>query len=61
MSKEDQLRRVLDSGIVAVVRSPDSEQLVEVGEIPVSDGPGLWRPAQPARDPQEIKALAEVR
>ncbi len=30
MSKEDQLRRVLDSGIVAVVRSPDSEQLVKV-------------------------------
>src|SRR5581483_5958086 len=30
MSKEDQLRRVLDCGLVAVVRSPDSEQLVEV-------------------------------
>lgn len=30
MSKEDQLRRVLDGGIVAVVRSPDSRQLVEV-------------------------------
>lgn len=30
MSKEDQLRRVLDSGIVAVVRSTDSTQLVEV-------------------------------
>src|SRR3954453_21165506 len=30
MSKEEQLRRVLDCGIVAVVRSPDSEQLVEV-------------------------------
>lgn len=30
MSKEDQLRRVLDCGIVAVVRSPDSQQLVEV-------------------------------
>jgi len=29
MSKQDQLRRVLDSGIVAVVRSPDSGQLVE--------------------------------
>src|SRR5882724_10951906 len=28
--KESQLRRVLDSGIVAVVRSPDSQQLVEV-------------------------------
>lgn len=30
MSKEDQLRRVLDVGLVAVVRSPDSQQLVEV-------------------------------
>jgi 2-dehydro-3-deoxyphosphogluconate aldolase/(4S)-4-hydroxy-2-oxoglutarate aldolase len=30
MSKETQLRQVLDSGIVAVVRSPDSRQLVEV-------------------------------
>lgn len=29
MSKESQLRRVLDSGIVAVIRSPDSQQLVE--------------------------------
>jgi 2-dehydro-3-deoxyphosphogluconate aldolase/(4S)-4-hydroxy-2-oxoglutarate aldolase len=30
MSKEDQLRHVLDCGIVAVVRSQDSKQLVEV-------------------------------
>src|SRR5438270_8755687 len=30
MSKENQLRQVLDCGIVAVVRSPDSQQLVEV-------------------------------
>jgi 2-dehydro-3-deoxyphosphogluconate aldolase/(4S)-4-hydroxy-2-oxoglutarate aldolase len=30
MSKETQLRQVLDSGIVAVVRSQDSQQLVEV-------------------------------
>src|SRR5580704_3969511 len=30
MSKETQLRQVLDCGIVAVVRSPDSRQLVEV-------------------------------
>jgi 2-dehydro-3-deoxyphosphogluconate aldolase/(4S)-4-hydroxy-2-oxoglutarate aldolase len=30
MSKEDQLRQVLDCGIVAVVRSQDSHQLVEV-------------------------------
>jgi len=30
MSKESQLQQVLDAGIVAVVRSPDSQQLVEV-------------------------------
>ncbi len=30
MSKEAQLRQVLECGIVAVVRSPDSQQLVEV-------------------------------
>jgi 2-dehydro-3-deoxyphosphogluconate aldolase/(4S)-4-hydroxy-2-oxoglutarate aldolase len=30
MSKEDQLRRVLDGGIVAIVRSHDSAQLVDV-------------------------------
>lgn len=30
MSKETQLKQVLDGGIVAVVRSPDSNQLVEV-------------------------------
>ncbi len=30
MTKENQLRQVLDCGIVAVVRSPDGDQLVEV-------------------------------
>jgi 2-dehydro-3-deoxyphosphogluconate aldolase / (4S)-4-hydroxy-2-oxoglutarate aldolase len=30
MGREEQLRRILDSGIVAVVRSPDSRQLVNV-------------------------------
>ncbi len=30
MSKESQLRQILDCGIIAVVRSPDSQQLVEV-------------------------------
>src|SRR5215467_11208509 len=37
MSKEDQLRHVLDCGIVAVVRSPDSQQLVEVARA-LADG-----------------------
>src|SRR5256714_7245478 len=38
MSKETQLRQVLDSGIVAVVRSPDSEQLVEVARALAEGG-----------------------
>jgi 2-dehydro-3-deoxyphosphogluconate aldolase/(4S)-4-hydroxy-2-oxoglutarate aldolase len=37
MSKEDHLRQVLDGGIVAVVRSPDSQQLVEVARA-LADG-----------------------
>src|SRR5215813_13977209 len=37
MSKEAQLQQVLDCGIVAVVRSPDSEQLVEVARA-LADG-----------------------
>src|SRR5438093_850049 len=37
MSKETQLRQVLDSGIVAVVRSPDSQKLVEVARA-LADG-----------------------
>src|SRR5437870_11678889 len=37
MSKESQLRHVLDCGIVAVVRSPDSHQLVEVARA-LADG-----------------------
>ena len=37
MSKENDLRRVLDCGIVAVVRSPDSQQLVEVARA-LADG-----------------------
>src|SRR5438128_9265838 len=37
MSKEQQLHQVLDCGIVAVVRSPDSEQLVEVARA-LADG-----------------------
>jgi len=37
-----------------------AKQLLETGEIPLSEGPGLWRPAQPAADPREIKDLAGV-
>src|ERR1700722_17836545 len=38
MSKETDLRRVLDCGVVAVVRSPDSQQLVEVGRALAGGG-----------------------
>src|SRR5258708_4644694 len=37
MSREAHLQRILDSGIVAVVRSPDSQQLVEVARA-LADG-----------------------
>jgi uncharacterized membrane protein len=36
------------------------KQLMETGEIPLSDGPGLWRPAQPATDPNTVLAYAGV-
>jgi uncharacterized membrane protein len=36
------------------------KQLMETGQIPLSDGPGLWRPAQPADDPGQVKVLAGV-
>jgi len=38
MSKDSQLRQVLDCGIVAVVRSPDSQQLVETARALVDGG-----------------------
>jgi uncharacterized membrane protein len=36
------------------------KQLLETGEISVSDGPSLWRAAQPPRDPEQLKSLAGV-
>jgi uncharacterized membrane protein len=36
------------------------KQLMETGEIPISDGPALWRAAQPA-DPKKLRSLAGVR
>ena len=37
------------------------KQLMETGEIPLSDGPALWRPAQPVEDPAKLRKLAGVR
>ncbi len=36
------------------------KQLLETGEIPLSDGLGLWRAAQPAASPALIRTLAGV-
>ena len=36
------------------------KQLMETGEIPLSEGPGLWRPAQPPKSVDEIKTIAGV-
>lgn len=37
------------------------KQLIETGEVTISDSPGLRRPAQPARSAQRAKSLAGVR
>ena len=37
------------------------KQLMETGEIPLSDGPALWRAAQPVEDPARLRKLAGVR
>jgi uncharacterized membrane protein/uncharacterized protein YjeT (DUF2065 family) len=36
------------------------KQLLETGEIAVSDGPSLWRAAQPHKNPDKLKRLAGV-
>ena len=36
------------------------KQLMETGEIPLSDGFGLWRPARPAATAEEVRTLAGV-
>lgn len=36
------------------------KQILETGEIPLSEGPGLWRAAQPPRNPQQVRDLAGV-
>ena len=36
------------------------KQLMETGEIPLTDGPSLWRAARPG-DPEKIRSLAGVR
>src|SRR5262249_42812154 len=59
MGKELQLRRVLECGIVAVVRSPDSQQLVEVTRA-LADG-GVTVVEITMSVPNALEVLARVR
>src|SRR5438552_1094402 len=59
MSKESQLRHVLDCGIVAVVRSPDSQQLVEVTRA-LADG-GITVVEITMSVPNALEVLRQVR
>lgn len=36
------------------------KQLIEIGEVVISEGPSMYRPAQPAADPAELRAAAGV-
>src|SRR5947209_14752705 len=59
MSKEHDLRRVLDCGIVAVVRSPDSDQLVEATRA-LADG-GVTTVEITMTVPFALEVLRDVR
>ncbi len=56
---EVQLRRVLDCGIVAVVRSPDSDQLVEVARALVDGGVNVVEITMSV--PSALEVLRQVR
>lgn len=59
MSKEAQLQRVLECGIVAVVRSTDSRQLVEVVKALVDGGVNVAEITMTV--PNALEVLAQVR
>src|SRR5436309_68367 len=59
MSKESHLQRVLDCGLVAVVRSPDSRQLVDVARA-LADG-GITVVEITMSVPNALDVLHEVR
>src|SRR5437867_3197556 len=59
MSKEAQLRQVVDCGIVAVVRSPDSEQLVEVARALADGGVSVVEITMTV--PNALEVLRQVR
>ncbi len=62
--------RAVGQGIARVLgMAPDQQiredlrrfkQLLEAGEITVSDGPGLWRAAQPPSTPDQLSAFSGV-
>ena len=56
---ESQLRRVLDSGIVAVVRAPDSDQLVHVARALADGGVGVVEITMSV--PNALDVLRQVR
>jgi uncharacterized membrane protein len=57
------LEKAFDAAPEQIVREDlrRFKQLMEAGEVTVSDGPGLKRPARPARDVERLKTLAGVR
>src|ERR1700756_895623 len=59
MSRESQLRRVLDCGIVAVVRSQDTQQLVEVVGALADGGVSVVEITMSV--PNALEVLREVR
>jgi 2-dehydro-3-deoxyphosphogluconate aldolase/(4S)-4-hydroxy-2-oxoglutarate aldolase len=59
MSKETHLHQILDSGIIAVVRSPDSQQLVEVVRA-LADG-GITVAEITMTVPDALDVLRQVR
>jgi 2-dehydro-3-deoxyphosphogluconate aldolase/(4S)-4-hydroxy-2-oxoglutarate aldolase len=59
MSKESQLRQVLDCGIVAVIRSPDSQQLVEVARALADGGVSVVEITMSV--PHALEVLRQVR
>jgi 2-dehydro-3-deoxyphosphogluconate aldolase/(4S)-4-hydroxy-2-oxoglutarate aldolase len=59
MSKEAQLRQVLECGIVAVVRSPDSQQLVEVARALADGGVSVVEITMSV--PNALEVLRQVR
>ena len=58
----DALARLFAKDPASQIRSDlqHVKQLIETGEIALSEGPSLRRPAQPAADPDELRNLARV-